>query len=284
MTSRQHLLTGEPILFAPERAARPHAFAGNDHDESDAERCPFCAGHEADTPPPLATLGDPWRVRVVPNKYPPVHGAEVIVESAAHEHSFDQIGHAAEVVGMYVDRYRAHAAAAYTAVFKNHGPSAGASIPHVHSQVMPLAFTPPRIEREAEAFARAGDCPLCRVIETHRRDGLMIRETESFAWLAPSASWMAFQQWLVPKEHAPEITALDAPRMAELALLLRAASTKMLAIGRSYNWMFVNFPRRPAAHWYVDLFPRLTTMAGFELATGTFVEIIDPTAAVRRLR
>jgi len=32
------------------------------------------------------------------------------------------------------------------------------------------------------------------------------------------------------------------------------------------------------------LFPRLTAIAGFELGTGTFVEIIDPAAAARLLR
>ena len=73
MTFRAQLITGEPTLFAPERAARPHAFAG----DRDAGRCPFCAGHEEDTPPSLATVGDPWRVRVFPNKYPSIAGAEV---------------------------------------------------------------------------------------------------------------------------------------------------------------------------------------------------------------
>jgi UDPglucose--hexose-1-phosphate uridylyltransferase len=92
---------------------------------------------------------------------------------------------------------------------------------------------------------------------------------------------MAYQQWLVPKQHAPEF--LDADP-ADLAFFLRTASETMLTIGRSYNWMFLNFPRQAAAHWYVDLFPRLTTIAGFELATGTFVEIMDPAAAARRLR
>jgi UDPglucose--hexose-1-phosphate uridylyltransferase len=58
----------------------------------------------------------------------------------------------------------------------------------------------------------------------------------------------------------------------------------MLTLGHSYNWMFMNFPRSPAAHCYVDLVPRLSTIAGFELGTGTFVEIIDPAAAARRLR
>ena len=45
----------------------------------------------------------------------------------------------------------------------------------------------------------------------------------------------------------------------------------------------MNFPRADA-HFYVDLFPRMTAIAGFELNTGTFVEIMDPAAAARRLR
>jgi UDPglucose--hexose-1-phosphate uridylyltransferase len=271
MTFRTHLITGEPILFAPERATRPRAFI---HDAPARQRCPFCPGHEDDTPPPLAAVGDPWRVRVVPNKYPSVEGAEVIIESPRHDEEFDRLGNAGEVVAVYVDRYRAHRDATYTAIFKNHGPDGGASIPHLHSQVMPLPFIPPRIEREGNAFMRADECPLCVAIATHRRDGLTIRETDSFAWLAPSASWMTAQQWIVPKQHAPELTSLDDARIEELALLLQAASKATMTIAPSFNWLFLNFPGQPAAHWYIDLFPRLTTIAGFELSTGTFVQIM----------
>ncbi|HKR62118.1 MAG TPA: DUF4921 family protein [Thermoanaerobaculia bacterium] len=274
MTTRAHLLTGEPILFAPDRAARPHAFVGA---EQDAQRCPFCPGHEADTPPPLVVVGDPWRVRVVPNKYPPVEGAEVIIESPRHDGAtFDE-----EAMRVIVDRYRAHDDAAFTSIFKNHGPEAGASREHAHSQLVPVPFVPPRVAREIEAFEKASECPMCRVLDTHRRENLIIRETNSFAWLAPSASWMAYQQWIVPKQHAN--TFVDA-NVSELAELLGTASSKMLTLGRSYNWMFLNFPRAPKAHWYVDLFPRLTTIAGFELSTGTFVEIMDPAATARRLK
>jgi len=294
MTLRAHLITGEPILFAPERAARPGAFIDHPTDAAPStatiapttqfERCPFCRGHEGDTPPAVFTSGDPWRVRVVPNKYPSVDGAEVIIESPRHDDSFDRLTNADEVVAVYLDRYRAHRQAAYTAIFKNYGPDAGTSIPHLHSQVMPLPFVPPRIERERNAFARAEECPLCVAIGTHRREGLMIRETEAFAWFAPSASWMAWQQWIVPKEHAPELTGLDASGVGELASLLCEASRAMLRLGSSFNWLFLNFPRQAAAHWYADLFPRLTTIAGLELSTGTFVEIMDPAASARRLR
>ena len=265
---RRNPITGHPILFAPDRAARPRAF-----DAEDITRCPFCPGHEGDTPPELTRLGDPWRVRVFPNKYPSVDGAEVIVESPKHNDTFDRIEHAEDVVRMYIERYHAHDGASYTAIFKNEGPRGGASIPHVHSQVMPLPFIPPRIAREAEAFASAARCPLCRL------DGEVIGETDAFVWLAPEGSSFAYQQWIVPKEHISEIT-----DPTGLAPLLCDASAAMLRLTDSYNWMFMNFPRRPEAHAYIDLVPRLAAIAGFELGTGTFVEIIDPAAAARRLR
>lgn len=264
MTSvRRNPLTGDPILFAPERAARPHAFA----DSSNDARCPFCAGHEEDTPPEILRAGDPWRVRVVPNKYPPIAGAEVIIESAEHAARFAN----AEAVYAYAQRHRAHAGAAYVALFKNEGARAGSSIAHIHSQLIPLPFVPPRIERESTAFAHA--CPLC-VAQPN-----VIRETSAFTWFAPHASSMAYQQWIAPKRHVASIGELHDGELDDLAALLRDASRAMLAIGDAYNWMFVNTP-----HFYVDLFLRLTTLAGLELGTGTFVEIIDPAAAAERLR
>jgi UDPglucose--hexose-1-phosphate uridylyltransferase len=148
----------------------------------------------------------------------------------------------------------------------------------VHSQITPLPFVPPRAAREAAAFVRASHCPLCPL------DGHVIRETARFTWLAPSGSSLPYQQWIVPKRHVPEMTAFTAREQEELARLLRAAAGSMLRVGESYNWMFMNFPHEKAGHCYIDLFPRLSAIAGLELGTGAFVEIIDPAAAARRLR
>lgn len=274
VTFRAHPITGDPIVFAPERASRPGAFGGED-----TGRCPFCPGHESDTPPTIAAVGDPWRVRVVRNKYPSVEDAEVIVESPQHEATFDRIAHTPDVMRTYVDRYRAHSGAAHVALFKNAGPGAGTSIPHIHSQVMPLPFVPPRVEREGQAFASATRCPLCTALDAH-----VIRETSSFTWLAPAASWMAYQQWIVPKRHIAEMSAFDEQEIAELATLLQSASRAMLTLGDSYNWIFMNFARRDTAHCYIELFPRITAFGGFELGTATFVEIVDPAIAAQRLK
>jgi len=273
MTVARHPITGEPILRAPARALRPRAFDG-----AAIERCPFCPGHEADTPPELLRVGEPWAIRVVPNKYPPAKGAEVVIESPLHEATFEAIANPERVVQIYVERHRAHADAAHVALFKNEGERAGASIPHLHSQLVPLHFVPPRIEREIEGFERASRCPLCRP------DGALIRESEHFLWLVPSPSPMPWQQWIVPRRHVSGIASFTDAEVADLASLLQASSRAMRRIAASYNWLFQDFRGARAAHAYIELFPRLTGIAGLELGSGTFVEIIDPDAAAERLR
>jgi UDPglucose--hexose-1-phosphate uridylyltransferase len=261
----KHPISGEPILFAPLRAERPHAFAG----DAAIERCPFCPGHEADTPPEIVRNGEPWRVRVFPNKYPPAEGAEVIVESPVHDARFEDIAHLDEVLETYAARLAAHASAPYAALFRNDGARAGSSIPHVHAQLVPLPFVPPRVQREIDGFARA--CALCSI------EGELIRENESFVWIAPHGSWMPYQQWIVPKRHIPSLQDAD---LDGLASMLRFASAATRSIG-DFNVVFMNVPR---GHFYVEILPRITTIAGLELGTGTFVEIVDPADAARRLR
>lgn len=280
MAVRQNIITGEPILFAPERAQRPHAFGRDDRQEP----CPFCPGHERDTPPEIDRIGDPWRVRAFPNKYPAAEGHEIIVESPDHEATFDGLAQASEVVEMYIRRYRAHEQAAYISLFKNHGERAGASIDHLHSQLLPLPFLPPRVAREGAAFAAASACMLCSALAAHRRESLVIDETARFAWIAPRGSWHSYQQWILPKGHISEMTALDSSGVAELAALLQRTTRATRSIASSYNVVFMNFPRERSAHFYIDVFPRLTAVAGLELGTGTFIEIVDPAAAARRLQ
>ncbi|MFZ2494052.1 MAG: DUF4921 family protein [Thermoanaerobaculia bacterium] len=280
MSHRRNLITGDPILYAPDRAGRPGAFI----DAPASERCPFCPGHEADTPPTLLQTGTPWRVRVFANKYPPSDRAEVIVESPDHEASFDAIHHAGDVALAYAARYRAHRDAPYVALFKNEGERAGQSIAHVHSQLVGIPFLPPRIARESAAFAAASECPLCRAVQDHRNAGLVIAETAGFVWLCPSASALPLQQWILPTRHVAELSDLSDDELSELGAMLARAARAMRSAAEAFNWGFINFPRLAAGHFYVDAFPRITTIAGLELSTGTFVEIIDPAAAAARLR
>ena len=258
-------ITRDPIIIAPHRAGRPNIFR-------DGDRCPFCPGNESDTPPEIWRDGDPWRVRIFPNKYPATEHHEVIVEAPEHGATFDQLAPelAAVVVDSYISRYCSLAhRSEYVCVFKNHGVLAGASIPHLHSQVLGTPFLPPRIAREAEAFRTR--CPLCELRDEP------IDATVNYRWIAPRGSMMAYEQWIVPVRHAPEMT-----EGLELATLLQRVSRAMLSLSDSFNWIFMNFPRLPDAHWYVQLFPRLSAHAGFELGTGSAINTTLWSAAACR--
>lgn len=75
--------------MAPGRAQRPGGFLQETVEARDADNCPFCEGHESETPPEVWALrggdGRPdtpgWLVRAVPNKYPLLAGdASAFVE------------------------------------------------------------------------------------------------------------------------------------------------------------------------------------------------------------
>jgi len=276
---RRHIITGEPIVFAPERAERPNAFG-----DSESEVCPFCPGNEFLTPPEIERIGDPWRVRVFPNKYPAVDGHEVIVESAEHGATFDRIDHAADVLETYLRRYRAHSQMTYVSLFSNEGRRAGASIDHLHSQIMPLPYLPPRVARESMAFREAAACPLCRAVDHHRDEGLVIDEMATFVRFAPSAPSHAYEQWIVPLRHYHEMAKSNEAELDHVARLLQLAAASARKVAPAHNVLFMNFPRQSAGHFYISIVPRRAAIAGFELATGTFIDIIDPAAAVRALR
>jgi UDPglucose--hexose-1-phosphate uridylyltransferase len=272
---RFHPITGEPMLLAPERANRPNALGtqASRPQSTGEQECPFCAGNEQETPPEIARIGDPWRARVFPNKYPATAHHEVIVESPRHDADYDSLD---DALALYVDRYRALIArdgVQSVSLFKNHGPFAGASIEHPHSQIIGTDFVPPRIARELAAFERASSCPLCD------DPGTIIDANDAFVWLTPHGSAMPYQQWIVPRLHAPEMNDI-----AALAPLLARAARASLTIEPSFNWIFMNFARAPRAHWYVEIFPRLAMIAGFEIGSGTAINIVDPAQAAVRLR
>ena len=280
MTSvRYNPITGDPVLFAPERSGRPNAFANDT-----VEVCPFCPGNESMTPPEVGRVDRDghWIARAFPNKYPASAHHEVIVESPDHHATYDVIDDAAAIMSLYVNRYRdmrKHNDVAYASLFKNHGATAGASLDHLHSQLLASPDLPVRIARESAAFAAATACPLCNLRHPH-----MIRESELFTWSAPDASTMAYQQWIVPRRHISEPDAMTPGEMRELAALLQSSASAMGKIANAYNWSFVSFPMTRRGHFYVDIFVRMTSIAGYELGTQTFIEVVDPAKAAERLR
>jgi UDPglucose--hexose-1-phosphate uridylyltransferase len=154
-----HPITTLETLIVPSRASRPNAFG-----RSETTRCPFCPGHESDTPPTIEVSPDEgeWKVRVFPNLYPITSDTlagthEVIVDTRSHDQRPHQLAERELelLIGVWADRFetsRQHGHA-YAVLFKNDGAAAGQSLEHPHTQFIGLDTLPESIWKRPPALS-----------------------------------------------------------------------------------------------------------------------------------
>lgn len=308
---RQDPLSGEWVLFAPNRGARPNAFIRSADDEASTTDCPFCPGHENETPPEIERRGtsDAWTIRVIPNRYPalwpgprgPLRAGstkgtgthEVIIDAPTHTH-LDEMSPAEAVQLFEVYAKRGKAARAVDGVkavvlFKNDGENAGESIHHPHTQLLGLPLVPDRIERMAFHFG--SECSFCtelRSIPHSDLEGRLIHEEEGFAIITPFAPRRAYEAWIVPRRHVGSIDELSAAEIRTFAEMTRRAvrAVRRIASGVCFNLCFYQSPvKHPGSfHLYAEVAPRRSTMGGFELETGIMINVVTPEEAAIKLR
>jgi UDPglucose--hexose-1-phosphate uridylyltransferase len=322
---RRNLITGEWVIVAPERARRPGADAAAEPAprERPAWRgdCPFCPGSELGTPG--ATFSFPageWRVRSFPNAFSvlaregepwrreeglrqavaAVGPHEVVCETRRNDLSLARLAddEVADVGRAWHDRtlaFHADPRVAFVSLFKNHGPGAGASQEHAHSQIVGLPLVPAVFARraaEAERHCEAtGACLLCRTLEEELADGRrLVHATPRFVTFVPWAALSPYHLWIVPRGHAATFSAAGTEELVELGAHLCAVLRKVdLALGDpDYNLVVQSSPLdragSPALHWYVSVVPRTTRQAGFELGTAMYVNPSLPEDSAARLR
>ncbi len=287
-------LSGERVILAPARSLRPDTYRvpGERQPRTDAA-CPFCDGNELDTPPEVARIGpgEPqsrgWRVRVVPNKYPivgdGVAGAhEVVILSPAHHADLGvlPVESCTAVLHALRDRTRFHLACGleYAQPFVNHGQAAGASIRHPHAQLVALDFVPPKVEARMKSFtaeAFAGD-------REH-----VVAEGAVDVW-CPRASMSPFFTRVALAETGARFDEIDDDSVGLVAAALHDTVARLHAVlgEPAYNLVFETGPRDCDGpfRWWIDVIPRLTVAAGFELGTGVWVNVVSPADAADALR
>jgi UDPglucose--hexose-1-phosphate uridylyltransferase len=304
---RRDELSGRWVLLAPGRAARPHTSQSSASEAPSADLCPFCHGNEQLTPPEVYRTGDGapdtpgWRVRVVPNLYPIVGGAdagpgatgahEVVVLSPAHEASFAQLDRqqAAEVLTVLRDRARHHLAAgrAFVQVVINHGRAAGASIEHPHAQIVALDLVPPAVAQAVERFKDAGHDLVIADLD-RAGDGLHLLDGPVVGW-CPRAASAPYELRLALRSSGSRF---DEAGEGDMRLLAGATRSVLALLGAAtgdapYNLVVYTAPpgtSDKSFHWYVEVRTRLAVVAGFEQGTGILVNTVSPELAARELR
>jgi len=260
-----------------------------------------------------------WTVRAFPNKFPAVtvQGApdcretpdgnimtavgahEVIVDCPDHSVSFGQLSdrQAELVIQALVERFRVlsrNPMVRYIQVFKNCGTAAGSSIEHVHWQLISVPVVPENVLREtagAEKYReKHGVCGYCRMISGQGTGGERVIETGAdFVVFSPFASRFPYETWILPRRHEADFRGIGDKELTSLGRILRKT------VGRieqaldypPYNIVLHSAPLDKGYrdyHWHLEIMPRLSVAAGFELGTGVFINPVAPEISAAVLR
>jgi UDPglucose--hexose-1-phosphate uridylyltransferase len=261
-----------------------------------------------------------WWVRVIPNKFPALspEGSlereetgffrrmdgvgihEVVIESPIHNQLLPLMEDTQmeEVLLAYRERYlalREDPRIKLIIVFKNHGEGAGTSLDHTHSQLVGTSVVPSNIRKKLEEAARYyddhGRCVYCDTIKEELKSGnRIVMDTERFVVLQSFASRSPFETWIVPKEHQASFGLISMEDSKRFAKVLKTTLFKLYSKlnNPDYNYVIHTAPIKDEQedyyHWHLQIIPRLTTPAGFELGSGICINVSFPEETAQFLR
>jgi UDPglucose--hexose-1-phosphate uridylyltransferase len=248
------------VVIAPARAKRP---GGTEPVGDELESCPFCGGREDRTPPETLRIGDPWRVRVVPNLYPAFRRQEVVVHTPEHLRSIAEVS--AEQLDLVAEAWqsRAQAVAGYVHAFVNEGAGSGASLAHTHSQLVWFDEPPPAPASE-RGLSLEGETVL-------ERGGLVA--------LCPRVSRLPYELVIAPTE--PETGAFRSDLLGPALRLLGDTVGRLRTVTGA---VALNAWLHDTAHWHLEVLPRTAVLAGVELGAGVYLNTVPPEEAAAALR
>jgi UDPglucose--hexose-1-phosphate uridylyltransferase len=326
---RKNIITREWVIISPGRRGRPSDFSQPSPtpvsiSADPAGNCPFCPGHESNTPNPLLEIPDDkqssWKVRVVPNKFAALrcdqelsrvevgaydilggHGThEVIIESPEHHLDLWQMDlpQIEAVLLAYRDRIielQRDPRLKYALIFRNHGERAGTSLLHPHSQLIASPVVPLKILLELEGVARFQEyeemCPYCEIIRQESGNQMRtVIETDEFISFTSFAGRYPFETWILPKHHLSNYAHAHRHDLKAFAGILRETLERLCTAipNLSYNYALHTSPlgeQDPLSfHWHLEIFPRITTLGGFELGSELYINSVVPEEAARILR
>lgn len=322
------------VVVSTIRAKRPHLFSSPKAKEikSDKKKCPFCHLTMEDhilsvfshgkniSLAGLSRLPKNWTTLSMENKYPAflphntlerkkkgnlyevmdsVGFSEVVI-TKNHNKPWAklEVSHIKEVLDLFQIRYKAlmnQPLVNYISIFQNHGPEAGASLSHPHSQIMAIpvidADLKRALENSKEYFKRTGECLHCAMNKFEKKDKeRIVFENKDFIALCPFASKAAFEVIISPKKHLSYFERITEDQKWQLAEAFKAVLGKLYKglHDPSYNFYLRTAPcdgkNYDYYHWHWTIIPRTSIWAGFELGAKMEISTIKPEDAAAYLR
>jgi len=274
-------------------------------------------------PDPASPGGKGWLLRVVPNRFPalavPAAGDsrkrhkrgiylemdgcgqhEVVVETPDHSKTIGtmSVEEVARVVRAYKERFLAMDALDWNQliiIFRNQGERAGTSLIHPHSQIIGAPIVPEdircRLDEAQRYYDDNGTCVYCDILAAEVSEGTrVVASNAGFVAFCPFASTKPYETWIVPRRHASSFGVLTDAEADLLARVLRETLSRLHALldNPDYNYVIRSSPHHSAGephfHWYLEILPKLTTTAGFEIGSGMNINVVVPEQAAADLR
>lgn len=259
------------VIVSPQRLGKPVETAHK-------HICPFCPGHEKETPPEIMRFGDGktdqpgWLVRITPNKFPITDIHEIIIHGPFHDKDIEHLplSHVELIFRAYRQRYLEHKKKGQVFIFCNHGEHAGASLKHPHSQIVVL---PNQIN-----------------IDTVVKEPIqnVINENKFFILYCPDFSQWPYEVWIGPKKDGTLFGEITDEEINHLVHITQTVLKKLTGVHKktslTNNSFSYNYYIYPKENWYLRIVPRFIHRAGFELGTGLSVNVVDPQTAAAELR
>lgn len=319
---RQDIVTGDWVIIATARAKRPDEFVAGKRAEPDEGPSifeqPEETGQEKDVL--IYRQGeDDWSLRVFPNKFPAVSRGrtarsleegpyfamtgvgyhELVITRDRRRHlALLETWQIAEVIDAYQERYlfmMNKANIKYIQIFHNHGKEAGASVAHPHSQIIAVPVIAPYVKSILEGsenfYKQHRERVYSMMVEYEHEVGKrVVFENDDFMVFTPFASRAAFELWVVgkrPNAYFERITEAEKFTCAEA--LQKALQALFHGLENpAYNFYLYTAPASgvdyPHFQWHIQILPKTSTWAGFELSTGIEISTIQPEVAADYLR
>lgn len=295
--------------------------------EDPPAKCPLCEGRETDAGPEILAWreGGPanvpgWSVRVVADGHPMLRieghvetrgqglfaardglGAhEVVIETPVHDQPLqaldpDRLWRVLWAWRTRIQDLKRDSRFVSVTVFKNHGRAAGARLDHAHSQLTALPVVPPVLAEKLQGAARhlstTGRCIFCDLIAQELQAGArIIADDDVVLALAPFASRVPFETWLIPRGHAARFEDASDAALEVLATSIKSIMAKIdWALERpAYNMVLHTAPLSGEAdaafHWHLEILPRVTRYSGLEWGTGVHRNPVSPEQSAQVLR
>jgi UDPglucose--hexose-1-phosphate uridylyltransferase len=173
------------------------------------------------------------------------------------------------------------------------GAAAGASLAHLHAQLVALAEIPDVPRRELTAgishFEQTGKCLWCETLRSElAANARVVRESEKFLIFCPASSRLPYEMCILPKCHNSNFETAAQADLDDLGVLWRGVTEALETLVPAYNWWIHSGPFDSASlthyHWHIEVLPRSATLAGFEWSSGWHINTVCAEAAAETLR